>query len=285
MKNKKIITRVLTLLASVVLVFALTLPCFADEEQNVVYDSFIEQIPVEMNTPALEGLIYMTGVDIMEYDTVCSGYLSNGENLLGLGDNPDVSFFLQGDFVIGVGQSDTLFLQNHVVLISCSSVSMTVFIYEYLPSDDPVAFFTYGINARDGLTYAYLVEFGITGMSFSVEDASSVSIAYGLYNHYTNLHNNVPSVLFGSSDVLHPATYRTAYEQGSLSGGDSGDTVRSGMFGQLYNILKDAIFGSDVTLDNNQDFVLTQISTWLTYIVLLLPILVVAIILWRVFVR
>lgn len=63
------------------------------------------------------------------------------------------------------------------------------------------------------------------------------------------------------------------------------DTSRSGMFGQLYNILRDAIFGKDVILDNSQDFVLTQISTWMTYIVILLPILVVGIVLWRVFMR
>lgn len=63
------------------------------------------------------------------------------------------------------------------------------------------------------------------------------------------------------------------------------DATRSGMFGQLYNILRDAIFGKDVSLDDSQDFVLTQISTWMTYIVILLPILVVGLILFRMFCR
>ena len=63
------------------------------------------------------------------------------------------------------------------------------------------------------------------------------------------------------------------------------NATRSGMFGQLYNILRDAIFGKDVSLDDSQDFVLTQISTWMTYIVILLPILVVGVILFRIFCR
>lgn len=63
------------------------------------------------------------------------------------------------------------------------------------------------------------------------------------------------------------------------------NTTRSGMFGQLYNILRDAIFGKNVSLDDSQDFVLTQISTWMTYIVILLPILVVGVILFRIFCR
>lgn len=63
------------------------------------------------------------------------------------------------------------------------------------------------------------------------------------------------------------------------------NTTRSGMYGQLYNILRDAIFGKDVPLDDSQDFVLTQISTWMTYIVILLPILVVGFILFRMFCR
>lgn len=63
------------------------------------------------------------------------------------------------------------------------------------------------------------------------------------------------------------------------------NTTRSGMFGQLYNILRDAIFGKDVLLDDSQDFVLTQISTWMTYIVILLPILVVGVVLFKIFCR
>lgn len=65
----------------------------------------------------------------------------------------------------------------------------------------------------------------------------------------------------------------------------SATPIRSGFFGQLYYLLRDAIFGKDVVLDSAQDFTLTQISTWMTYIIILLPIIVIAIFLWRVFAR
>ena len=287
MKKNKISIRIFAIIATLILTFALAIPCFADEEQNEVYDSFISQIPAEMNTPALEGLMYMVGDDLMAFDTVCSGYVTAEQDLTGFaGHDSDFQAVVQGDFVID-NAGEIYFCQNYYLVVSSSADFLTIVILEDLDLDTSiVAFFTYGISIDDmGLHYAYLGDLNVGGMSIPVEDASSVSIAYGLYNNTTGLHNNVPSVLFGSFDVLHPATYSTAYEQGTLGGGDNGDTVCSGMFGQLYNILKDAIFGSDVTLDNNQDFVLTQISTWLTYIVLLLPILVIGIILWKVFIR
>lgn len=291
MNKNKISIRVLAIIVTLILTFALAIPCFADEEQNVVYDSFIAQIPAEMNTPAFEGLVYTAGADLMYYDTVCSGYLTTGENLTGLaGNSNDFTAVVQGDFVIDAAGEIT-FLQNSYLFATCSPDFMTIVIMRDLSLESSMeAFFTYGLTIDDeGLFHAYLGDLMVNGVSIPVEDASSVSIAYGLYNHYTGLHNNVPSVLFGSYDVLHPTTYRIAYEQGSLGGsGDDGVVVeptRSGMFGQLYYIFRDAIFGKDVILDSTQDFVLTQISTWLTYIVLLLPILVIGIILWKVFIR
>lgn len=77
----------------------------------------------------------------------------------------------------------------------------------------------------------------------------------------------------------------TVYYMEELVTDGSATPVRSGMFGQLYYILRDALFGKNVVLDNAQDFTLTQISTWMTYIVILLPIIVVAVFLVRVFAR
>ena len=118
MKNKKISIRILAIIATLILTFTLAMPCFADGEQNIVYDSFISQIPADMNTPAMEGLIYMAGVDLMEYDTVGSGYLSEEQNLTGFGGhNSNVTAFILGDFVIDVA-GDILYAPNSYLTVS-----------------------------------------------------------------------------------------------------------------------------------------------------------------------
>lgn len=56
-----------------------------------------------------------------------------------------------------------------------------------------------------------------------------------------------------------------------------------GWYGQIKNIIKDAVFGSDTVLNDSQEFTLNQISLWLSLIVILLPLIVVAVILVRCF--
>lgn len=45
------------------------------------------------------------------------------------------------------------------------------------------------------------------------------------------------------------------------------------MYQQLYQILSDALYGSEAVLDNYQQFVLTQMSTWMSYAVVLIPVI------------
>lgn len=45
------------------------------------------------------------------------------------------------------------------------------------------------------------------------------------------------------------------------------------MFQQIYTILSDALYGSEAVLDNYQEFVLTQMSTWMSYAVVLIPVI------------
>lgn len=45
------------------------------------------------------------------------------------------------------------------------------------------------------------------------------------------------------------------------------------IYTDLYTILSDAIYGADAALNTYQEFVLTQISTYLSYGLLLLPII------------
>lgn len=61
--------------------------------------------------------------------------------------------------------------------------------------------------------------------------------------------------------------------------------TRSGLYGECYYIIRDALYGKNAVLDSTQEFAITQVSTWMTYIVILLPFVVVAIILFRIFFR
>lgn len=50
------------------------------------------------------------------------------------------------------------------------------------------------------------------------------------------------------------------------------------IYNQLFTILSEALYGAGATLDTYQEFVLTQISTYLSYGLLLLPIIALLVI-------
>lgn len=50
------------------------------------------------------------------------------------------------------------------------------------------------------------------------------------------------------------------------------------IYNELYTILSDALYGAGATLDTYQTFVLTQISTYLSYALLLLPVIALVVI-------
>lgn len=50
------------------------------------------------------------------------------------------------------------------------------------------------------------------------------------------------------------------------------------IYNQLYTILSEALYGAGATLDTYQEFVLTQISTYLSYGLLLLPMIALLVI-------
>lgn len=50
------------------------------------------------------------------------------------------------------------------------------------------------------------------------------------------------------------------------------------IYNEIYTILSEAIYGAGATLDTYQSFVLTQISTYLSYGLLLLPIIALLVI-------
>ena len=61
------------------------------------------------------------------------------------------------------------------------------------------------------------------------------------------------------------------------------DVSSNGWYAEIYNIIKEAVFGADTALDASQQFVLTQMATWLSYGLILLPIIICLLILVRCF--
>lgn len=81
---------------------------------------------------------------------------------------------------------------------------------------------------------------------------------------------------------LSPSAFYNGYTNAPEGG--AGTVVMGGMYRDLYTILKGGIYGEGAILDANQNFVLTQLSTYLAYAVCLLPLIVtvcIAIKLWR----
>lgn len=215
MKNKKILSRVLAVIAALVLVVALAVPCFADE------------------IPPIKDNQYVVGeIQFDTYDQMVNWYYENMTAIFAVKVYDYEVFYKTGD--------------------GFCSYSMSLF-------DQQVVHTTFVIksfNFNNGDCY-YEELFG----NYSAGEVALTSI------YKSNLN---------PSDVVF-LYYTTA------SSGGSDAPTRSGMFGQLFTIIKDAIFGQDAVLDSTQEFTLTQISTWMTYIVLLLPIFVVAAILIKCF--
>ena len=45
------------------------------------------------------------------------------------------------------------------------------------------------------------------------------------------------------------------------------------IYNQLYEIIGEAVFGADAVLNGSQEFILTQISTYMSFAVVLLPVI------------
>lgn len=223
MKNKKILSRVLAFSATLLLIVALALPCFADEPNNTTRS------------------VYVTVMEEFTDRASLYNFLTNH-----FGDLVSVRFTMDG------------------LVMDFNS-------FVYIPNDDTYRFSTimpiYDVYNSDGFLNVYSVDITSVGSVLG-------NWTYGFDVYPVDVSDEQWS-LFG---ITAGVIYRT-----ELVLEDSATPIRTGMFGQLYSILRDAIFGKDVVLDSNQDFVLTQISTWMTYIVILLPILVVGLIVFKLF--
>lgn len=268
MKNKKILSRVLALFATVVLMVTLAVPCFADAAIDDALTSFNGSLSSDAYNPAYLELVDGMGSTFFEADTLISG------RLVGVGDR----FYLSS-------ANYGIYQLHGIVSVVADGVQLNpslggyievMFYDEYLSiefvddSDDVYLWLDCSYNYQDG--------------SVIVDDVQGNVAVNNVYVAIAGGNDNLSALGF-ISPALHVDGYNNVvyYPRTFLSGYGSnadGSTVptRSGLFGKLYYILRDAVYGSNVVLDNAQDFTLTQISLWMTLAVVLLPIICVVVI-------
>lgn len=212
MKNKKLLTRIFALLASLTLVVALALPCFADETDPLPTDygykrvySYAELL-ASYNGGVVEGsCIFRDHFDTDNYN-YGSIYLASDDRVL---------------------------------------ISFT------LPTSSGIYFYTIEIYSDDTILFQYVYfEDG------QEDDFFTETVTWNAIDLF----------------ILVPVPVD-----------DNNIIEEQGWYGQIKNIIKDAVFGSDTVLNDSQEFTLNQISLWLSIIVLLLPLIVVAVIVARCF--
>ena len=118
----------------------------------------------------------------------------------------------------------------------------------------------------------------------SINDVSTISIVlfftyadYQMMNGFANtlyMQDNVPNC-FSIADFV--GGFNNNRPDGVVP------SAKTGLFGQLYYILSDAIYGENVVLGSTQDFALTLVTTLLVLCVVLLPVLLVVAIMFKLF--
>lgn len=213
MKRNKLITRVFALLTSLVLVLALALPCFADENDQPTDDYVTVRIRSSddlLNCNLEKGVTYIALFYCDYLGQVTSGRCTFSTNTSGI-------FFLVYN---GTGSQPGAIYNESLVLGNSSDVG-----------------------------YAYTVVY-----FDGTEESESVPL------------DDIEFTLL----VFVPSQEDDIIEE-------------QGWYGQIKNIIKDAVFGSDTVLNDSQEFTLNQIALWLSLVVILLPFVIVAVIVVRCF--
>ena len=310
MKNKKIISRVLALFAVLVLMVSMALPAFADDaEQSLsnaeLWESFVQyadysgnyaysQLVEEgFNDHDIYGIdsIYLVSLypftigEFYQYDVF--------SQLL----NPDLQsygetyfWYVDGVLTLTAGGSTEPDLVYNIERIYFSYQSRSyVTVGGYDSNGNMVLYINYLFD--DGCYIFNEIELGDGNYNYMSSDgytSDQIDIAFMVEQSLVTQSDDFYRALTDDAYIVfHPAAFADGRTYSYSTNRPDGivPPARTGVFGQLYYILYDAIYGSDAVIGTAQDFVLTQIATWMTYIVILLPVLVIAIFLWRVFAR
>ena len=297
MKNKsKIIARILALTSALVLVVALALPCFADtsitDRSEEVLIAFNNMLPASMNTDAYHEFLSVYGNDLFTYDTFVSGTFYNGtvdtglyslSNYLGfiecvtfayvkiIGDEPRHIIVPKGEkYYVGLNSLDGINV-NFSVLTSLDFEN-----YEEIAT----VVYTQSVDT-DGMILLTPSSFRLFGTELPLEAVEVIQFGFVASHQDVVTMNTIPKVLFNDGAVASPREFYNAYFYNRTDG--VVPPLKSGMFGQLYYILGDAIFGTTVGIGTAQEFALSLVCTLLVFIVILLPVLLVVAMVFKLF--
>ena len=245
MKNKKLIARLGAIFAAVLLVSLMALPCFG----SVTYD-YSQYVVKSANFTDRESLYQ---------------FLSQHTDgsLLGA--------------VASIGGSITVDISNVTPIYDTSTGELLYFALEDVMIADVH-------EEGDGMTVYYLY-YLVTPENIRMNlEPNEVYYQDGNGQVYVDVHTlgYLNDNEWGAYQFSVTVKYLDEIE---LPEADPDAPTRTGLYGECYHIIRDALYGKNAVLDSTQEFAITQVSTWMTYIVILLPFVVVAIILFRIFFR
>lgn len=275
MNNKKMIARILALLFAMTLVVALALPCFAfetEEELNALRDSFLDYYGLDYSLASylsenipIEDFITLEYLYTTDY-TVSYNKSFGGNYYLFYG-----SEMSQGDMYMDCDvEAVTLSVADEVSIYHSPSLS-----YEWVAHD----YITFTLFASDSEVIQYRWEFNQALNQYLLADAfyNSVEIPEGTAVQMAICGLNV--TLQDDFFIAMCDTYErydpTTFSQGAYvyNNGSTPEDTPGGMYGQLYSILRSSLFGNG-TLTPDQQFTLTQTAMWLSWAVILVPIII-----------
>ena len=257
MNNKKTIARIFAIFFAMALVVALALPCFADDTSDIdydqIYNDFINYYGLA-DSLELQTLVEQYGAEqfmIQDYLYIindCSIYVGK---------------ILQGNTLPTLGPYKIDYYSYYQSLsYFAMSVEDTVFSI-YGPS------VVYEWNYHD-IAYYMLVDNENMRLDFVLEYYYNFDSGYYELDTSNEFVTNLVFLTNTPIDDIMPVfseTYSTYSPKEFLNGYTSNKTVvsdpsfvptsKTGLFGQLYYILKDAVYGSDTVIGTSQDFILT----------------------------
>lgn len=272
MKNKKLFARILALCTVTVLLFALALPCFADAPDDVpvgALDAFYQswQVPDTLGVDLRD--IY--GDSIFNYYSVSLSKLRPDTDLSFT--NPDLYYveFRADCYIFLPTVEETIITGTDVKVVNWYDDGGSEEIFFGIQFGDGRELVILFVPADSSSTFR-LQSVSYGGTTLTGEQLSDVVVFLGF--------NNIPDYLIDLSILLGGSQESVAYPKEFLR---NYEPLPSGLYDQLYSILRDAIYGEDVVLDGAQDFSLTLVTTLLVFVTVLLPVLLVVAIMFKLF--
>lgn len=305
MKNTKLFARIFALSIITILLLALSLPCFADTN-NDIQSAFIARMGDYAQTDAFQVLLE-DYPNLLGYNTLFA-LKTPTSNDWGYEIYPSLKFppsgRVENEYSIFIDMVSFIQTENGDVYPSYGGIridgygtlddgSAEIFV-SFLDDDKGDVFVFNFVQYGDASQYPdsiVFVQADVINPDGDTEHGSLLIYSIGLEEN-THYMNTLPMLLGGGEGsgnyvIYNPAEFARGYYSAPAPTPEPEEPeepdMPNGWYGELFTIIKNAVFGENAVLDANQNFVLTQISLWLTLLVILLPLVVVAVILVRCF--